>query len=242
MKNIALIFAGGIGKRMHSKDLPKQFLSIHDKPIIIRTIEHFQKHEKIDAIVVVCVAEYLDYCKQLITQYNLTKVISVVPGGETGQLSIYNGLVSAKKLVQDEPTCILIHDGVRPLINKAVISNCISSVEKYGSAITCVKAKETVLEIKDQIVEDIPNRDSLLLARAPQCFILDELLQEHETALLKNITTFIDSASMMKSAGYQLHTVLGPEENIKVTTPDDFFLMRAILDLQENKQIYGIDD
>lgn len=242
MKNIALIFAGGIGKRMHSKDLPKQFLSIHDKPIIIRTIEHFQHHKKIDAIVVVCVPEYLDYCECLIAQYNLTKVIHVVPGGETGQLSIYNGLVSAKQYVHNEPACVLVHDGVRPLINEKLISNCISTVEKYGSAITCVKAKETVLEIKDQVVEKIPNRDSLLLARAPQCFMLDDLLQEHETALSKNTIDFIDSASMMKSAGYQLHTVLGPEENIKVTTPDDFFLMRAILDLQENKQIYGIDD
>ena len=116
--NIAVIFAGGVGSRMHSKDRPKQFLEMYNKPI--HTLEYFENHSMIDAIVVVCIKDWIPYLNKLLYKFRIEKVKSVVPGGETGQLSIYNGLKSAKQIAKDEKSIVLIHDGVRPLINEKV--------------------------------------------------------------------------------------------------------------------------
>jgi 2-C-methyl-D-erythritol 4-phosphate cytidylyltransferase len=245
--NIAVIFAGGIGQRMKSKGLPKQFLSVHSKPIIIHTLEHFQFNDRIDAICISCVPEWIDYLKGLLEQYNITKVKAIVPGGETGQMSIVNGLRAADnwaKTIDAETNrhVVLIHDGVRPLINEKLINDCIDSVKKYGSAITSVVVKETVLMVKDSDTDEIdyiPNRANTRLARAPQCFWLDQILEAEEEEVAKGNINYIDSCSLMQSKGLKMHLVDGPMENIKVTTPDDFYSMRALLDAKENEQIYG---
>ena len=237
--NIAVIFAGGVGSRMRSKELPKQFLVIHGKPIIVRTAELFQAHAKIDAIVISCVSEWIAYCKELMVEHGLSKVERVVHGGSTGQESIYNALCAAEELAAGERSIALVHDGVRPLICEKTIDDSISSVRSFGSAITCVSAKETVVEIDgDGAVRDIPARSSIRLARAPQSFWLDEILREHRRAIAEGRQDFVDSASMMREYGHSLHLIDGPEENIKITTPGDFFAMRAILDARENEQIY----
>lgn len=244
--NIAVIFAGGIGQRMKSKSLPKQFLLIHGKPVIIHTLENFENHNDIDAIIVSCVFEWIDYLKQLLTKYNIKKVVDVVSGGETGQLSIYNGLIAAKKYsdknIPRDKDIVLIHDGVRPLINDTLISDCIESVKVYGSAITSVVVKETVLMVRDSKtneIDHIPDRNNTRLARAPQCFWLDDVLSAQEKVIGQGEINYIDSCSLMQSTGMKLHLVDGPMENIKVTTPDDFYCMRALLDARENEQIYG---
>lgn len=240
--NIAVLFAGGMGTRMHSRDLPKQFLEIHGKPIIVHTAEVFQKHPDVDAIVVSSHPDWIEYCSNLLSRYGMDKVKMVVPGGETGQLSIYAGLCAAEEVAEGERSVALIHDGVRPLITAQTISDNIASVERYGSAITSVRVKETVLEVDEgEVVKNVPPRAMSRLARAPQSFWLDEILAAHRRALSEGRTDFIDSASMMMEYGHSLHLVEGPEENIKITTPDDFFSMRAILDARENRQIYGID-
>lgn len=128
--NIAVIFAGGVGKRMHSKECPKQFLKIYNKPIIIHTLEYFEKHPLIDAIVISCVEEWMPYLEELIYKYRIEKVKKVVVGGETGQLSIYNGLKAAEDVANGEKAIVLIHDGVRPLINAKLITDNIESVKK----------------------------------------------------------------------------------------------------------------
>lgn len=241
--NIAVIFAGGVGSRMHTKTKPKQFLDIHGKPIIVHTIEKFQYHSEIDGIVIACVKEWIPYLKRLIEHYNLTKVRKVVQGGSTGQLSIFNGLVAAKEVVGAERSIVLIHDGVRPLINDKLISDNIASVKKYGSAITCVKVKETVLVVSgENQIEDIPERNNTRLARAPQSFWLDEILNMQKQAQAEEETNFIDSCSLAKHYGKKLYLVDGPSENIKITTPDDFYTMRALLDAKENAQIYGYEE
>ena len=116
--NIAVIFAGGVGKRMHTKEKTKQFLEIYNKPIIVHTLEKFEKHKDIDGIVIVCVENWISYMNDLVYKYRLEKVKKIVPGGETGQLSIYHGLCAAKEISGDEKSIVLIHDGVRPLIDK----------------------------------------------------------------------------------------------------------------------------
>ena len=241
--NIALIFAGGIGKRMHSKDRPKQFLKMHGKPIIIHTIEVFESHPEIDAIVVVCVEGWIEYLEKQIERYGIHKVRKIVPGGKNGQQSIYHGLVAAEEISDDENTIVLIHDGVRPLINHQLISDNIKSVKEHGSAITCVPVIETVLEVgSENEITRIPMRKDTRLARAPQSFLLKDILEIHRTALRDGIEDSIDSCTLMQHYGKKLYLIEGPVENIKITTPQDFYIMRAMLDAKENAQIYGFDE
>ena len=241
--NIAVIFAGGIGSRMKSKSKPKQFLLMHGKPIIIHTLEIFEAHDEIDAIVVSCVEEWIPYLVELIQKYNIKKVKKVVHGGETGQLSIYNGLCAAEEVAGGQKSIVLIHDGVRPLINSKTISDNINSVKKNNSAITCVKVKETVMVVNDDdSIDYIPDRSHSRLARAPQSFWLDDIIGAHRKALEENKTNFIDSCTMMQYYGKKMFLIDGPEENIKITTPDDFYIMRAMLDAIEDSQIYGLDE
>ncbi len=240
--NIAVIFAGGVGSRMHSKERPKQFLEMYNKPIIIHTLEHFQNHPQIDAIVVVCVEGWIDYLQELLERFRIDKVKKVVPGGATGQLSIYNGLCAAKDIAKDTPTIVLIHDGVRPLINQQVITDNIRSVELRGSAITTAVVTETILVVKENGgIDYVPNRANSRVARAPQSFWLSDILTAHTKALQEGRHDYIDSCSMMQHYGQYLYLVDGPDINIKITTPQDFYTMRAILEAKENAQIYGVE-
>ena len=239
--NIGVIFAGGVGSRMHSKDVPKQFLDIHNKPIIIHTLEYFEHNEDIDAVVISCIGEWIPFLEKLLYKYRIEKVKRVVRGGTTGQLSIYNGLVAAKEVAAGQKAIVLIHDGVRPLISKELLTANIESVKKYGSAITSGIVKETIVVIdEDNMVEQVPSREKSRVAKAPQSFMLDDILSVHEKAMSDGIDNSIDSCTLMQSYGYKLHMVDGPYENIKITTPDDFYTMRAILDARENEQIYGL--
>ena len=242
--NIAVIFAGGVGSRMHSKDKPKQFLELHDKPIIIHTLEHFEKHSMIDAIVVVCIEGWIPYLNDLLYKYRIDKVKMVVPGGETGQLSIYHGLKAAKEIAQDEKSIVLIHDGVRPLINEKLITDNIQSVIETGSSITTGNVTETILVVneEDSSINYVPSRKDSRVAKAPQSFWLKDILAAHERSLADGETNCIDSCTMMQKYGYKLHLIDGPSENIKITTPTDFYIMRAMLDAKENAQIYGFNE
>ena len=240
--NIGVIFAGGVGTRMHSKDKPKQFLELYNKPIIIHTIEHFERNEEIDAVVIACVKEWVSYLKELLFRFRIEKVKKIVPGGETGQLSIYNGLLAAKEVAGDEKAIVLIHDGVRPLINSQLLSDNIRCVKQYGSAITAGIVKETIVVIdEDMNIEHVPSREHSRVAKAPQSFWLDDILAVHQMAMSKGEKNHIDSCSLMNNYGKKLHMIDGPYENIKITTPDDFYTMRAILEAKENSQIYSFE-
>ena len=161
----------------------------------------------------------------------MNKVASVVPGGNSGQESIFNGLKAVRDLYPEE-SIVLIHDGVRPLINAQIISDDISSVIENGSAITVSPAIETiVLKQRDGHVGDILDRSNCEMAKAPQCFYLKDIYNAHLKAIEEGKLDFIDSASIMKYYGHQLSTVVGPAENIKITTPSDFYIFRAIIDL-----------
>jgi 2-C-methyl-D-erythritol 4-phosphate cytidylyltransferase len=243
MLSAGVIFAGGVGSRMRSKERPKQFLEMYNKPIIIHTLEHFENNPEIDFIVIACVEEWIPYLEQLIYKFRIEKVKKIVPGGETGQLSIYHALCAAKKIAGDEATIALIHDGVRPLINSSLLSENIESVKQYGSSITSAAVKETIVEIRDDnSVLNVPDRAHSRVAKAPQCFWLDDILDAQNRALDSGKKDFIDSCSLMQFYGYQLHMTDGPFENIKITTPDDFYIMRAILEAKENSQIYDWDE
>jgi len=239
--NIALIFAGGTGIRMNSVSQPKQFLQLYGKEIIIHTIENFENHEEIDGIVVVCIGSWIPFLKTLLEKYGIGKVKWVVPGGETGQESIYRGLSTIKDNVLDD-SVILIHDGVRPLITKKLISDCIASVISHGSAITVTPEIETVVSIDNNNgkIMAITDRSNCFHAKAPQCFRLADIWRGHNLALADGLTDMIDSASLMKHYGHELFTVQSDYENIKITTASDFYIFRALYEARENSQVFGL--
>lgn len=237
--NIGVIFAGGVGSRMHSKDKPKQFLEVFNKPIIIHTLEHFEKNPEIDAVVIASVIEWIPYLENLICKFNIKKVRKIVPGGETGQMSIYQGLVAANEVANGAEAVVLIHDGVRPLINSELLSKNIECVKQKGCCITAGIVKETIVVVdQEKKISEVPSREFSRVAKAPQSFWLKEILKVQEDAIANGMTNAIDSCTLMQSYGKELFMVDGPYENIKITTPDDFFTMRAILEAKENEQIY----
>lgn len=239
--NIAVIFAGGTGKRMNTKSMPKQFLEVHGKPVIIYTLEKFDNHPEIDRIVLVCLESWIPYAKKLFAKFQITKVIDVVPGGKTGQESIYNGIVVAHRHSSSASDIVLIHDGVRPMIDEDIITSCLSCVREHGNAITTTPAIETIfVNGRNGQVGNIFNRSRCMMARAPQCFYLKDIYAAHQKARAEEKTDFIDSAMLMQYYGAKLYTVDGPVENIKITTPMDFYLFRAMLDAKENMQIVGV--
>lgn len=226
--NVALIFAGGIGSRMGS-DTPKQFLEWNGKAIIIHTLNIFESHPNIDIIVIACKEEWIDYTGELIRKEGIKKVVSIVPGGATALDSQFNGLKEIKRLFPEDEVAVLIHDGVRPLVDAATVTRNINSVWKYGNAITVTKAIETVIKIDEEgSVKEILNRDSCRMAKAPQSFKLDDIITAHEKAIAEGKHDFIDSASMMIYYGHTLHTIMGEPENIKVTTPSDYYMFLGI--------------
>ena len=239
--NTALIFAGGAGRRMHSAGKPKQFLELHGKPIIIHTLEHFDRHPEIDAIAVVCIAGWIDYLKDLLIRFHIKKVRWIVPGGETSQESTRAGLGILEANCDPRDTIVLIHDGVRPLITEKLISDNIAAVRQYGNAITAAPAIETIITVDgNEDVTELIDRQSCRLARAPQSFYLSDIIAMHQKAMADNYDKMIDSASLMIHYGVKLHLVEGPAENIKITTPSDFYIFKAIQEARENMQILGL--
>lgn len=236
--NVAIIFAGGTGQRMNTRTKPKQFLELHGKPIIIYTLEVFDRHPDIDGIVVVCLESWIGELERLIDFFRLRKVAAIVPGGASGQESIRNGIMKAAELYPEDALA-LVHDGVRPLVSPDTISACIETAHKEGSAVTVVPAVETIVQREGSEVTEIADRSKCFMARAPQCFFLGELVKAHNQAIADGRDDFVDTASMMHHYGKTLHTVDGTVENIKITTPTDFYLFRAIQDAREDSQIFG---
>lgn len=239
MSNVAVIFAGGTGKRMNTKSKPKQFLELHGKPILIYTLEQFDNHPEIDGIILVVLEQWINDCKEMIAKFKIHKVAAVTAGGDSAISSQRNGLLKAREMFSDD-SVVLIHDGVRPLIDSETISKNIASVKKYGTAITVTPAVETIaIKNLSGEVGQIIERSKCELARAPQSFFLRDIMDVHVKAEKDGIE-FIDSASMMQYYGYSLYTVEGLPENIKITTPNDFYVFRALVDARENSQIFGI--
>jgi len=229
--NIAIIFAGGIGSRMKNPDLPKQFLEIDNTPILVHTIRAFQNNDEIDKIIVVMLKEYIEYTKKLMAHYELDKVVAIVEGGATGQESIYHGLVAASRVSRNDSDIVLIHDGVRPIIEPDLIHRNIESVENYSSAISCSPSKETIAKIDENgcVVKTI-KRSAVWIARAPQSFFLKDILEAHEKAQKNNEFDSTDSCTLMSTySNKPLHSVETWAENIKITTPDDYYTATALI-------------
>ena len=239
MANIAIVFAGGTGTRMNTKTRPKQFLELHGKPILIYTLEQFDCHPEIDGIILVVLKEWIAYCNSLVERFHLQKVKAVIAGGSSAMESQWNGLNMVSEMYS-ENSIVLIHDGVRPLIDADTIIKNINCVKEHGTAITTSPAIETItIDSEDGAIGEIIERSKVKLARAPQSFYLKDIIDAHKKALIDK-KTFIDSASMMQFYGHKLFPVEGLPENIKITTPKDFYTFRALVDARENSQIWGL--
>lgn len=239
--NIAIIFAGGSGVRMGA-GIPKQFLEINGKPIIIHTLQLFQYHDKIDKIYISVLEDYIPYMSELVEEYRLKKVAKVLAGGETAQDSIYNALKTAEA-ENPKDSIVLLHDGVRPFVSYEVISDNIASVEKYGNGITCTPCYETIMISKDgKSVENVPYRKETFSAQAPQSFYLKDIIQAHDVVRSREnrYENMVDACTIIRSQGIEAHMVMGNRGNIKVTTPEDVYMFRALLQYKENEQAFGL--
>lgn len=240
MSNIAVVFAGGVGSRMKTSTRPKQFLEIHGRPVIVHTLEVFQSHPDIDGIAVSILPEWRDYFKKLVTRYELDKVRWVINGGSTGQESRYKAL---QVVVADEgpDAVVLVHDGVRPMIDADLVTRNIESVKKFGSAITCTKMTETVVVEDGEGIGEVIPRDPLWTAQAPQSFRGGDILAAYDRAVADGEEDSIDSCSLMRRYGYELHRVEGPRTNIKITTASDYYICRTFMTLAEDREAFGAE-
>ena len=233
--NIAIVFAGGSGTRMGISEKPKQFLNVKNKPIIIHTLEKFEKNQMIDAIIVSILPEWTDYFKSLLQEYNIKKVSKIVPGGKTGQMSIFNALDAAKKMYPED-SVVLIHDGVRPFIDDKLIEDNINCVVQNGNAISITYATETVILVDNSEIKNITDRDNTVFAKAPQSFLLKDIYDVHIKAQSEGFLNATDSSTLMYKYGKKLFTVNTDYDNIKITTKKDIIIAESIYERREKSE------
>lgn len=226
--NIALLTAAGSGSRM-KQDIPKQFIHVNNKPIIIYTLEAFQRNPQIDAIMIVTLDTWKEFVWIYAKQFHISKLKWVVTGGSTGQESIYNGLNELKKECNVDDV-VMIHDGNRPLVSDDIIADSLSVFKEYGSAVAAIPCVEAVFKSGDGIssTHTIP-REELFRTQTPHTYTLGKLLWAHHQAKEKNITNTAASCTLMQSLGETIYLSKGSEKNFKLTTLEDFDIFRAFL-------------
>lgn len=238
--NVALVFAGGSGQRMKNSAKPKQFLELYGKPIIIYTLEVFEKHPDIDMVVVPCIAGWETYLQELLDKFGITKVKKIVTGGKDTQESKMKALNYLKDICREDDIVIL-HDAVRPLVTSKMITDNLDSVRKYGNAITAVPFTETGIVSEDkEFTEKTIVRNTLYIAKAPQSFYFKDVYSAHLKGEEMPYTITIDSCSLMTELGIKLHLVPCETTNIKITTPEDYYIFKALVDLRESQDIFGL--
>ena len=233
--NTAIILAGGTGQRMH-QEIPKQFINVNDKPLIIYTLEAFQKHPQIDSILVVCIDGWHDILKAYARQNHISKLKWVISGGSTGQESIRNGVFALENECKEDDI-VVIHDGIRPLVDENVLSDVIVKCGIYGNAVTSLPYNEQIFVKKDEeTTEQYIPRETLRRVSTPQAYKYGTLLRSYKRAFEEKIGIYSSSYTntMMTDLGETLHFAAGSDKNIKITTQDDLELFKALLMLKEH--------
>lgn len=229
--NVALLTAAGSGTRMQL-NIPKQFIHVDDKPIIIYTMEAFQNHPSIDAIIVVTIDSWSDVLWAYAKQFGITKLKWVVPGGESGQESIRKGLDVLKQELTDEDV-VLVHDGNRPLVSSQIISDSLATFSKYGSAVAAIPCTEVVFESDDGLSSMVSTeRERLLRTQTPHTYRLGDLYGAHLEAQSRGLNNTAASCMLMKELGRMTYFSKGSEENLKITTPEDLKIFKALLSMR----------
>ncbi len=228
--NIAIVIAGGLGQRM-GNEIPKQFITVYDKPIIIYTLESFQNHPMVDAIEVVCIDGWQDKLNNYAKENNISKLKWIVTGGETAQESIRNGIDNLRDKFLDD-TNIIIHDGIRPLVDVEVLTDVIRTCEKRGNGVTSLPYNEQIFVIDDEIsTTSYIKRETLRRVSTPQAYKLHKLVWAYDKAFKEEIGIYGSSYTntMMVELGERLFFAKGSDKNIKLTTPDDLEIFKGYL-------------
>ena len=230
---IALLTAAGSGTRM-GQDIPKQFLHINDKPVIIYTMERFQNSPLVDAMILVTLEHWIDFIWSYAKQFKITKLKWVVPGGATGQESIYNGLSTLCR-ESPEDSVVMIHDGNRPMVDNDIISDSIRVYQEYGSAVAAIPCTEAVFKSPDGIVSNtsIP-REQLYRTQTPHTYDLKDAMWAYEEGRAKGITGTTAICTLMNQLGREVYFSKGSEKNIKLTTLDDIEIFKALLSTERS--------
>ncbi len=236
--NVALIIAGGSGNRMH-QDIPKQFITVNERPVIVYTLEAFEKHPGIDAIAVVCIEGWEQVLMAYAKQFNITKLKYVVPGGKNGQDSIRNGVLELEKHFSPDDL-VLIHDAIRPMVSAEIISDSIRVALEYGNSVTVIPCAEAMMETEDGNVSvgSYP-RNRLKRTQTPQTFRIGDICDLHRRALEKGITNSVASCTLMIEMGEQVYFSAGSEKNIKLTTVEDIDIFKALLAAKRSEWLKG---
>ena len=228
MANVGLLIAGGFGNRMH-QDIPKQFITVNERPVIVYTLEAFEKHPEIDAIAVVCIEGWEQVLWAYAKQFNITKLQYVVPGGKNGQDSIRNGVFELEKHF-DKDDIVLIHDAIRPMVSTEIISDNIRVAREFGNAITVIPCAEAMMQTEDGVVStgSYP-RDRLKRTQTPQAFHIRDICDLHRRALEAGITNSVAYCTLKIEMGQQVYFSAGSEKNVKLTTVEDIDIFKALL-------------
>ena len=232
MRTHAIIIAGGVGSRM-GFDIPKQFVNVFDKPVLTYTLEGFQRHPDIDSIVVVCIDGWQDFVRRNAEQYGITKLDMIVDGGGTGQESIRNGVFALEGIAEDDDI-IVIHDGIRPLVDSEVLSDVVRVAKLHGNAVTSLPYNEQIFVVADDdpstTTQFIP-RETLRRVSTPQAYRFDLLLAAYKKAFAEEIGIYGShyTNTMMVELGVRLHFAAGSDKNIKLTTPGDLEVFKGYL-------------
>ncbi len=228
MSNVALLIAGGSGNRMH-QDIPKQFITVNERPVIVYTLEAFEHHPEIDEIAVVCIEGWDQVLWAYAKQFNISKLKYVIPGGENGQASIRNGVYELEKHFESDDL-VLIHDAIRPMVSAEIISDNIRIAKKYGNAVTVIPCAEAMMQTDDGVMSSgsYP-RDNLKRTQTPQAFRIGDICKLHREAIEAGITNSVASCTLMIEMGHQVYFSSGSEKNIKLTTVEDIDIFKALL-------------
>ena len=244
-KNVAIIFAGGVGSRMGNVAVPKQFIEVNNKPVLIWTLEHFAKHPLVDEVYLACKEEWIEHTKELIVHHDVEKIKAVVAGGDTAQQSIYNALVEARAHNEGntKDIVVLIHDGVRPFITDVLIDHLVETAREKGNAITSTACHETIIVSDDGVnVNSVPIRRHTFAVQAPQAFFMDDLLEAHDTIRKTNphYEDIVDACTLYHTLGKKINLVRGNVGNIKITNPEDVYVLEGLLNYRKSNELLGL--
>ena len=238
MANIGLLIAGGSGNRMH-QDIPKQFITVNERPVIVYTLEAFERHPEIDAIAVVCIEGWEHVLRAYAKQFGISKLQYVVPGGKNGQDSIRNGVMELEKHFAPDDL-VLIHDAIRPMVSAEIISDNIRVAREKGNAVTVIPCAEAMIKTEDgKVSAGSYPRDNLKRTQTPQAFRIGQICDLHRRALAAGITNSVASCTLMIEMGEQVYFSAGSEKNIKLTTVDDLDIFKALLQTKRADWLKG---
>ncbi len=238
--NIALILAGGSGSRTE-QSVPKQFISIYEKPIIVYTLEAFQRHPKVDAIIVSCIDGWHDVLKSYAAADGIDKLRWIVDGGDNGQSSARNALLALEDTCSEDDI-VIIHDAVRPMISEEIITDCIEKAQEYGSGLSAVRCQETIMRTEDgKCGHTGIDRNDIMRVQTPQAYRFGNVLRAHREALERGITNAVYTNTLMMELGEELHFSYGSNKNIKITTLEDIDIFKALYITKRDAWLKGSD-